>query len=396
MISPAATLFILLLAAQVSANPVTLKQSTKRSGPIVVCAFAGGGFGSSSTKKNTTKKKDKKKRGELILEDFQQSRDERKVSKEQQEPELDRFGLPIRTAENFFPPLSQDVEIIGMDHQDTTLSIIREAMVKHVPLNYDLFDDNAVEKMVYRTGNNEKPWKLKLLHKSPPVLEIENFFTAQECQEYIDIASATEKKSGKHETNSSLSPLQVSSKTFSTLAHSRRTSTTWFCHFCQVSTFLAKTKRLLNNISVKQMEEAQIVRYRTGEEFTWHYDEIPSAQLANGGQRIATLLVYLNSIQKGGGTIFRDLKDATGLSHLTMQPKQGSALLFFPAFVDGTPDDRTLHKGEIAVEEKMIAQMWIHEREYTPVTPEGNNHEDALNVIKEKEIELGYNTNEIG
>jgi hypothetical protein len=144
------------------------------------------------------------------------------------------------------------------------------------------------------------------------------------------------------------------------------------------------------------MEEAQIVRYRTGEEFTWHYDEIPSAQLANGGQRIATLLVYLNSIQKGGGTIFRDLKDATGLSHLTMQPKQGSALLFFPAFVDGTPDDRTLHKGEIAVEEKMIAQMWIHEREYTPVTPEGNNHEDALNVIKEKEIELGYNTNEIG
>lgn len=396
MISPAATLFILLLAAQVSANPVTLKQSTKRSGPIVLCAFAGGGFGSSSTKKNTTKKKDKKKRGGLILEDFQQSRDERKVSIGQQEPELDRFGLPIRTAENFFPPLSQDVEIIGMDHQDTTLSIIREAMVKHVPLNYDLFDDNAVEKMVYRTGNNEKPWKLKLLHKSPPVLEIENFFTAQECQEYIDIASATEKKSGKHETNSSLSPLQVSSKTFSTLAHSRRTSTTWFCHFCQVPTFLAKTKRLLNNISVKQMEEAQIVRYRTGEEFTWHYDEIPSAQLANGGQRIATLLVYLNSIQKGGGTIFRDLKDATGLSHLTMQPKQGSALLFFPAFVDGTPDDRTLHKGEIAVEEKMIAQMWIHEREYTPVTPEGNNHEDALNVIKEKEIELGYNTNEIG
>jgi prolyl 4-hydroxylase len=156
-----------------------------------------------------------------------------------------------------------------------------------------------------------------------------------------------------------------------------------------VPTFLAKTKRLLNNLSVKQMEEAQIVRYRPGEEFTWHYDEIPSAQLSNGGQRIATLLVYLNTIQKGGGTIFRDLRDVTG-SMLTMRPKRGSALLFFPAYIDGVPDDRTLHKGEMAVEQKMIAQMWIHEREYTPIIPEGNNHEDALDAIKAKEIELGY------
>jgi hypothetical protein len=279
-------------------------------------------------------------------------------------------------------------------NQETNLDVIREAMSDHIPLNFDLFDDNAVEKRaVGSTEKNEKPWKLKLLHKSPPVLEIENFFTAQECQEYMNIATIDKMPDKKDKTNRSLVPLQVNSKTFSTLAHSRRTSTTWFCNFCQVPTFLAKTKRLLNDISVKQMEEAQIVRYRTGEEFTWHYDEIPSSQLANGGQRVATLLVYLNSIENGGGTIFRDLKDATGLSNLTMQPKQGSALLFFPAFRNGTPDDRTLHKGEIAVEEKMIAQMWIHEREYTPVVPEGNNHEDALNVIKEKEIELGYDIN---
>jgi prolyl 4-hydroxylase len=39
-----------------------------------------------------------------------------------------------------------------------------------------------------------------------------------------------------------------------------------------------------------------------------------------------------------------------------MRPKQGSALSFFPAFVDGTPDDRTLHKSEVAGGKKVIAQ----------------------------------------
>ena len=70
---------------------------------------------------------------------------------------------------------------------------------------------------------------------------------------------------------------------------------------------------------------------------------------------------------------------------LTMRPKQGSALSFFPAFVDGTPDDRTLHKSEVAGGKKVIAQMWIHEGSYTPVIPEGNTHEAAVELVKATE-----------
>ena len=74
-----------------------------------------------------------------------------------------------------------------------------------------------------------------------------------------------------------------------------------------------------------------------------------------------------------------------------MRPKEGSALLFFPAFANGTLDYRTLHKGEVAVENKMIAEMWIHEKDYKPVIPSGNTHEAAIGVIKAKKEELGYN-----
>lgn len=153
-------------------------------------------------------------------------------------------------------------------------------------------------------------------------------------------------------------------------------------------TLLAKAHNRLG-IPLLQMEEPQIVRYRTGEEFTWHEDIVPAAQLDNGGQRIATLLVYLNTVNRGGGTMFRYLKD-TNDEELTVKPKQGTALLFFPAFADGRPDDRTLHKGQVAEEIKWITQMWIHQRAYKPVVPPGNSHEAAQKDIEQVSKALGY------
>lgn len=45
-----------------------------------------------------------------------------------------------------------------------------------------------------------------------------------------------------------------------------------------------------------------------GQQFTWHYDAIQPHLKDSSGNRIATLIVYLNDCQEGGETVFRDLE----------------------------------------------------------------------------------------
>ena len=115
-----------------------------------------------------------------------------------------------------------------------------------------------------------------------------------------------------------------------------------------------------------------------------------------GGQRIATLLVYLDDCQDGSGrTLFRDLRGGKDGKRLGASPKKGRALLFFPAITASIEEDnesttdednngafgnvyfdhtradhRTTHAGEPPTGQngqKHIAQLWIHSGIHTPV-----------------------------
>mmetsp|Transcript_9048 Transcript_9048/g.27051 ORF Transcript_9048/g.27051 Transcript_9048/m.27051 type:complete len:385 (-) Transcript_9048:123-1277(-) len=372
---------ILLLELLAFSSPVTASISAT-SVSVKPLGFAGGFGGGFGAKKASAAKKSKKKRkkGSLLADVAVAKKSSAQADKPEEGPKLDRFGLPIPTEDDYFPSPPEGTELIPipMDYS-TKMTDVKAAMEKHIQLDFDLFDEEGIENIPVDISRD--PMKLSLVHKSPPVLCIENFFSPEECENYISLS----------EPDSNMGALEVQSKTFA-LATSTRTSTTWFCHYERVPTLLAKARRLLKGLDLEQMEEPQLVRYRTGEQFSWHYDEIPAPQLENGGQRIATLLVYLRTLDegRGGGTVFRDLLTADRSSKLTVRPVLGSALLFFPSFADGTPDDRTLHKGEVAIDEKMIAQMWIHERKYSPAVPEGNSHAAAADALKAKEGELGY------
>jgi hypothetical protein len=78
---------------------------------------------------------------------------------------------------------------------------------------------------------------------------------------------------------------------------------------------------------------------------------------ANGGQRTVTVLVYLNDVARGGATSFPNI-------NLQIQPRQGMALVFFPATVDGVLDRQALHAALPALDIKYVSQIWIRQGMY--------------------------------
>lgn len=143
-----------------------------------------------------------------------------------------------------------------------------------------------------------------------------------------------------------------------------------------------------------QMDEASlfeaptVIRYEAGQVLKPHYDANRSAATEDanrGGQTLATLIVYLNDVQEGGLTRFGKLTSSSNYKQvdssevkLTVRPKRGDALLFFPADSNGNFDESLEHEGCPAVDEKYIARIWRHQNRVPP--PFGLS-EDALREI---------------
>lgn len=116
------------------------------------------------------------------------------------------------------------------------------------------------------------------------------------------------------------------------------------------------------NLPTAVMELTKVLHYRTGQTFAPHYDFIdPTApgyahELATRGQRIATVLVYLNEDYEGGETDFPKL----GLRY---KGRKGDALLFANVDTNQQPDPQTLHAGLPPTQgEKWLLSQWLRDR----------------------------------
>ena len=110
---------------------------------------------------------------------------------------------------------------------------------------------------------------------------------------------------------------------------------------------------------VENGEGLQILRYRPGAEYKPHYDYFDPALsgtpsiLKRGGQRVGSLVCYLNTPAKGGATVFPDVR-------LDVAPVKGNAVFF--SYDRPHPMTRSLHGGAPVVEgEKWVATKWLRE-----------------------------------
>lgn len=110
------------------------------------------------------------------------------------------------------------------------------------------------------------------------------------------------------------------------------------------------------------MESLQVVHYGVGADFAPHHDYFcPNAHadlIAREGQRVGTLLMYLNTPQSGGATSFPDVE-------LEIYPQRGAALFF--GYPRPEPETHTLHAGvPLGEGEKWIATFFLRDRAQQP------------------------------
>ncbi|TBR36339.1 MULTISPECIES: 2OG-Fe(II) oxygenase [Dyella] len=186
--------------------------------------------------------------------------------------------------------------------------------------------------------------------EAPVVRVLQGLLSDEECAQLIETArprlarSLTVDESGRHQTDE------------------RRSSNGMFFRIGEtplVKTIEERIAKMLD-IPVNHGEGLQILHYLPGQEYEPHYDWFDPTQpgfaavTERGGQRIASVVMYLNTPEEGGGTGFPNV-------NLTVTAITGSAVYF--AYETG--EEASLHAGLPVIKgEKWIATKWLRERPY--------------------------------
>ena len=111
---------------------------------------------------------------------------------------------------------------------------------------------------------------------------------------------------------------------------------------------------------VENGEGIQVLHYQVGAEYKPHYDYFDPNEpgtptiLKRGGQRVGTVVMYLNEPACGGGTTFPDIG-------LEVAPVRGNAVFF--SYNRPHPGTMSLHGGAPVLDgEKWVATKWMRER----------------------------------
>lgn len=193
---------------------------------------------------------------------------------------------------------------------------------------------------------------LMTVHR-PTVVVLGGFLSDDECQGLIDAARPRMQRS-----------LTVDPATGGSELHDSRTSDGMFFQVGETELVQRIEKRIEHLVQwpLCRGEGMQVLRYGVGAEYKPHHDYFDASApgtpsiLKRGGQRVGTLVMYLNDVAGGGGTSFPELG-------LTVAAQRGNAVFF--AYPVPHASTKTLHGGAPVLEgEKWVATKWLREGDF--------------------------------
>lgn len=250
----------------------------------------------------------------------------------------------------------------GFDEQFalSALSVVRSMTERVRATNPALLDEFKMPVLgLPPTGNKiraaDREVQIVFSLNNPNIAVIEGILSDQECDKLITLSAGklrrsevVDRSTGGHQT----SKVRTSEGT-----HFQRGENA-------IVERLEQRISALIGVPILHGEPLQILHYGLGGEYLPHHDFFDpvdpgsAVHLANGGQRVATMVIYLSNVDAGGGTGFPDIE-------LTVRPKKGSAVYFEYCNASTQTDPRLLHAGlPVTKGEKWIATKWLRQGQY--------------------------------
>ena len=246
-------------------------------------------------------------------------------------------------------------EDVAVEAMESTLRwhLEKKAVQDGLPPALAVPDPKLDESPLYIDAGDRRVCVLQAMY-NPRVVVFGGLLSDEECDGLIALAKPRLARS-----------LTVATKTGGEEVNADRTSNGMFFQRGEnelVRKIEARIARLVD-WPEENGEGLQVLHYVPGTEYKPHYDYFDPAEpgtptiLKRGGQRVATIVMYLGEPDKGGGTTFPDV-------HLQIAPKRGNAVFF--SYDRPHPSTRTLHGGApVLAGEKWIATKWLRERRFT-------------------------------
>ena len=195
-----------------------------------------------------------------------------------------------------------------------------------------------------------------IMHSADPILYVVNdFLSNDECDAFVEASE------GKLKPSTVISPDQA-------IQHESRTSENcWIDHSANdVVHEVSKRFSILVQMPIRNAEQYQLVYYKKGTEYKPHFDsfdyetEDGKKNWEPGGQRMITVIAYLNDVEEGGETGFPELG-------INIPPKKGDAVVFHntmtnDAHIHPKINPKSLHGGMPVIKgEKWMVNLWFRE-----------------------------------
>ena len=210
--------------------------------------------------------------------------------------------------------------------------------------------------------------RMEVLDEDARIFMFHNFLSPEECDHIISLATPHLERSGvvaDKAGNSEISDIRTSNGMFLNRGH---------------DAVIADIERRIARwtlLPVRNGEGLQVLRYGVDQEYKGHYDYFfDDNSISNGGNRYATVLMYLNDVEEGGETVFPNIPAPGGTNgpefsdcarfNLAAKPKKGNAVLFHSIKTTGELERRSMHTAcPVLKGVKYSAPKWIHVGPYS-------------------------------